>query len=209
MLDVPIYNCDGEKVDTFKVDEKLLGETVNAPLLKQAVVAYHANRRQGSASTRSRGMVSGSTKKMFKQKGTGRARRGPIRTPVVRGGGHTFAKTPHSFRKRMPQKMRQAALRTAILAKILGEDLLIVDQLAFDVPKTKQMAEVVRNLKINRSCLLALAERDLNVVKSGRNLPDLTIRTAGELNAFDVATRQKMLVTSDAMKAILAKEDAA
>ena len=209
MLDVPIYNCDGEKVDTFKVDEKLLGETVNAPLLKQAVVAYHANRRQGSAATRGRGMVRGSTKKMFKQKGTGRARRGPIRTPVMRGGGHAFAKTPHSFRKRMPQKMRQAALRTAILAKILGEDLLIVDQLAFEAPKTKQMAEVVRNLKINRSCLLALAQRDVNVVKSGRNLPDLTIRVAEELNAFDVATRQKMLVTSDAMKAILAREETA
>ena len=206
MLDVPIYNCDGKKVDTFKVDEKLLGSTVNAPLLKQAVVAYHANRRQGSAATRSRGMVQGSTKKVFKQKGTGRARRGPARTPVLKGGGHTFAKKPHSYRKRMPKKMRWAALKSAILAKILGEDLLIVDQLKFDVPQTKQMAQVARNLKVNRSCLVTLADRDPTVVLSSRNIPDLTVCIAEELNAFDVATRQKMLVTSDAMKAILSRE---
>ncbi|MHC4179839.1 MAG: 50S ribosomal protein L4 [Planctomycetota bacterium] len=206
MLDIPVYNTDGEKVDTMKVDERLLGSTVNAPLLKQAIVGYHANRRQGTVATKGRGMVAGSTRKMFKQKGTGRARRGPRRTPVVRGGGHTFAKVPRSFRQNMPKKMRRAALKSAVLAKILGEDLLIVDALGFDAPKTSQMASVVKNLKINRSCLLTLADRDANVYLSSRNIPDLTIRIAAELNAFDVATRQKMLITADAMKALLGEE---
>ena len=205
MFDVPVYNQTGKQVETFSVDPALLGTTVNVALLKQAIVAYHANRRQGTSATKSRGMVAGSTKKLFKQKGTGRARRGAARTPVVKGGGHTFAKRTRDFRQRMPKKMRQAALKSALLAKIIGEDLLIIDGLSFDAPKTKQMAAIVENLKINRSCLLTLAERNSNVFLSSRNLPDLTICIAEELNAFDVATRQKMLITKDALTALLDK----
>jgi len=188
------------------VDERVFGSTVNAPLLKQAIVAYHANKRRGTAATKSRGMVVGSTRKIFRQKGTGRARRGAVRTPMLRGGGHTFAKTPHSFRKTLPRKMRRVALKTAILAKILGEDLMVIDGLSFSAPKTRQMARIVKNLRIDRSCLLALAERDSNVYLSSRNIGDLTVRIAAELNAFDVATRQKMLVTTEAMKALIDRE---
>ncbi len=207
MLKVPVYNTDGEKIDTMKVDERAFGATVNAPLLKQAIVAYHANKRRGTASTRSRAMVVGSTRKIFRQKGTGRARRGAIRTPMLRGGGNTFAKRHRSFRQTLPRKMRRAALKTAILAKILGEDLMVLDGLSIAEPKTKEMAGIVKNLKINRSCLLTLAERDGNVYLSCRNLADITVCIAEELNAFDVATRQKMLVTSEAMKALIGRED--
>jgi large subunit ribosomal protein L4 len=207
MLSVPVYNTDGKKVDTMTVDERVFGSTVNAPLLKQAVVAYHANKRRGTAATKSRGMVVGSTRKMFRQKGTGRARRGAVRTPVLRGGGHTFAKTPHSFRKTLPRKMRRAALKTAILAKILGDDLMVIDGLSLSAPKTKEMARIVKNLKINRSCLVTLAERDSDVYLSSRNIGDLTVRIAAELNAFDVVARQKMLVTTEAMKALIGRED--
>ena len=206
MLEVPVYNTDGKKVDTMTVDERVFGSTVNAPLLKQAIVAYHANKRRGTAATKSRGMVVGSTRKIFRQKGTGRARRGAVRTPMLRGGGHTFAKTPHSFRKTLPRKMRRVALKTAILAKILGEDLMVIDGLSFSAPKTRQMARIVKNLRIDRSCLLALAERDSNVYLSSRNIGDLTVRIAAELNAFDVATRQKMLATTEAMKALIDRE---
>ena len=204
MLEVPVYNRDGKKIDTLQVDEDLLGSTVNAPLLKQVIVGYHANRRQGTAATRSRGMVAGSTRKMFKQKGTGQARRGPIRTPLLRGGGRTFAKRPHSYGKGLPKKMRRAALKSAILAKILGSDLLVIDQLSFDAPKTKEMAQIVRNLKINRTCLVTVAQADDNVFRSSRNIPDLTVCVVANLNAFDVATRQKMLVTAEAMQTLLA-----
>jgi len=207
MLEVPVYNTDGKKVDTMTVDERVFGSTVNAPLLKQAIVAYHANKRRGTAATKSRGMVVGSTRKIFAQKGTGRARRGAVRTPMLRGGGHTFAKAPHSFRKTLPRKMRHGALKTAILAKILGEDLMVIDGLSLSTPKTREMARIVKNLKIDRSCLLALAERDSNVYLSSRNIGDLTVRIAAELNAFDVATRQKMLVTTEAMKALIGGED--
>ena len=205
MLEVPVYNTSGEKVETLKIDEGRFGSRVNVALLKQAIVAYHANRRQRSATTKGRSQVVGSTRKLFRQKGTGNARRGPLRTGKVRGGGVTFAKTPGTYRKGLPRKMRRGALNSAILAKILGEDLLVVEGLTIAEPRTKFVAEVLANLKINRSCLLTLAERDEVLYKSARNIPDVTIRPVEEINAFDVATRQKMLLTREAMDVLLGR----
>lgn len=207
MLEVPVYNMDGERIETLSIDENVFGATVNAPLLKQAVVAYHANRRRGTAATKSRGMVKGSTRKLFSQKGTGNARRGSIRTNILRGGGVAFAKRPRDFGKRMPRKMRLAARDTAILAKILGNDLAVIDGLVCEEPKTRRMARLLKDLKINRSCLLATDGRDENIYLSSRNLPDLTVRPAGDLNAFDIATRLKMLVTREAMQTLMGGGD--
>ena len=209
MVEVPIYNTSGQKVDTFKVEESLLGGRVNVALLKQAIVIYHANRRQGTVRTKNRADVSGSTRKLYKQKGTGNARRGNIRTNVMRGGGMAFGKRPRDFRRPFPKKMRKAALDSALLAKILGGDMLVVQGLAADAPKTKMMVQLLKNLQINRSCLLTLADRDRNLYLSARNHPDLTVMVAQELNAFDVATRQKMLVTAEAMKLIMNREASA
>jgi large subunit ribosomal protein L4 len=206
MKEVPVYNTSGEKIDTLKIDESVFGRTVNVSLVKQAVVAYQANRRQGTVATRSRGQVAGSTRKLFRQKGTGNARRGQRRTNVLKGGGVAFAKQTRNFRKKMPRKMRKAALASAILAKVLGQDLLVVDGLSFDQPGTREMAAVLQNLRINRSCLLALAQRDSNVYLSSRNIADLTVRITAELNAAEVATRQKMLVTREAMDDLMARE---
>jgi large subunit ribosomal protein L4 len=206
MVEVPVYNTSGQKVDTWKVEESLLGGRVNVALLKQAIVIYHANRRQGTVRTKSRADVEGSTKKLFKQKGTGNARRGNIRTNVMRGGGMAFAKRPRDFRKPLPKKMRKAALDSALLAKILGGDMMVVQGLAAEAPKTKLMAKLLKDLQINRSCLLTLADRDRNLYLSARNHPDLTVMIAQDLNAFDVATRQKMLVTAEAMKLIMDRE---
>jgi len=206
MLEVPVYNPAGEKIDTIEVDEGRFGGQVNVPLLKQAVVAYHANRRRGTASTRSRGMVVGSTRKLYRQKGTGYARRGQLRTVVMRGGGVAFAKKPHSFRKKMPKKMRRAALGSALLAKMLGGDLLVLDGLGLDVPKTKELAAVIESLGVHRRCLLTLAERDANIHLSSRNLADVTVCIVEELNAFDVVTRPKMIVTRQAMDRLIGQE---
>ena len=206
MLAVPVFTMQGEQTGEMEIDPALLGVRVRPQLMKQAIVAYHANRRQGAAATKSRGQVAGSTKKMFRQKGTGYARRGSRRTNILRGGGMAFGKKPRSFRKKLPRNMRKAALASAILAKMLGEDLLVIDGLRMDAPKTADLARLLRALEINRSCLLALHDRDPNVYLSSRNLPDLTVRTTAELNAFDVAMRRKMLVTSEAMQAWLAPE---
>jgi len=207
MLDVAVYNTEGEQIGTLQVDEEAFGGSVNVDLIKQAVVTYHANRRQGTAANKNRSMVSGTTAKAFRQKGTGRARRGDMKTNLLRGGGVAFRKEPRSFRKRFPRKMRRRALRSAILAKMLASDLMVVDGLSMDEPGTKRMAGVLKNLGIHRSCLLALAKQDRNIYLSSRNLPDLTVRVMADLNAFDVATRQKMLVTSEAMEALTGGEN--
>ena len=206
MFEVPVYNTDGKQIDTFKVSGEVFGERVNVDLVKQAVVTYHANRRQGSAKTKGRGDVAATGKKMYRQKGTGNARHGTCSVNLMRGGGNAFAKQPRNFNKRFPQKMRRAALRSAILAKILGRDICIVDGLSIAEPKTARMAELMKKLEINRSCLLALSQRDDNVYLSSRNIQDLTVRITEELNAYDVATRQKMVVTSEAMKALCGQE---
>lgn len=203
MLEVAVYNTSGEQIETLEVDEAIFGSTVNVSLVKQAVVAYHANRRRGTAATRSRGVVDGSGHKMYRQKGTGNARRGNIRTNIMRGGGVAFAKVPHSFRKGLPRKMRKAALKSAILAKLLGNDLLVVQGLKMDAPRTAEMARLLDNLEIRRSCLLAVAQPDENVYLSSRNIPHLAVRVSADLNAYDVAIRQKMLVTAQAMRALM------
>jgi len=206
MFEVPVYNTAGEKVRTIQIADDRFGTAVNAALLKQAVVAYHANKRQGSAHVKSRNEVEGSTRKLYRQKGTGNARRGAIRTPIMRGGGRAFGKAPRDFRQVLPRKMRKAALNSAILAKIMGDDLLVVEGLKLDAPKTKTVAGVLAKLNISRSCLLALAGYDEVLFKSARNIPAVMVREARELNAFEVATRQKMLVTAEAMDVLLGKQ---
>jgi large subunit ribosomal protein L4 len=208
MLEVQVYNTDGQKVDTLQVDEALFGGTVNISLLKQAIVTARANRRQGTVKTKSRGDVEGSTKKLFAQKHTGNARRGPIRTNVMKGGGMAFAKRPRDYRKAFPKSMRKAALQSAILAKLLGNDLMVVQGLKVEKPKTKYMAGVLKALQVNRRCLLTLAQRDPSLYLSSRNISDVTVRIASELCAFDVANNPQMIVTSEAMQALLNPEAA-
>ncbi len=203
MLEVPVYDMQGKEVEKLSVDEAAFGGEVNIPLLKQAVVAYHTNTHQGSAATRSRGMVSGSTRKMFRQKGTGSARRGGRRTNVLRGGGVAFAKVPHRVRHTMTKKMRARALDSAILAKMLGEDLVVVQGLKLDAPRTKTIVAMLEKLNVDRSFVLTLAARDDAVYRSTRNIPKSAVRTLSELNAFEVAKRQKMVVSREAMDTLL------
>lgn len=206
MLELPVYNTSGEKVSTLQVDEGRFGGEVNISLLKQAIVTYHANRRQGTVQTKGRGDVEGSTRKLFRQKGTGNARRGNIRTNVMRGGGMAFAKRNRDYRKGFPQKMRKAALNSALLAKMIGNDVMVVQGLKAETPKTKLMTTLLKNLKIERSCLLALAVGDSNLYLSSRNIPSLSVCVAKDLNAFDIMTRQTLLVTDDAMQALIGQE---
>src|SRR5437773_7537455 len=142
MIEVPVYNQSGSKIDTIKVDEAKLGGTVRKNLLKQALVMYHANQRQGTVRTLARGEVAGSTKKMFRQKGTGNARTGGIRNPIKKGGGHAKHKLPKDWRQAMPKKARRAATESAILAKLQSNDVKVVDAITLEAAKTKQVAQV-------------------------------------------------------------------
>jgi len=208
MIDLSVYNRDGQQVDSLKVDELLLGGSVRYPLLKQAIVMYHANKRVGTAATKSRGMVAGSTKKLFRQKGTGSARVGNIRTGKRVGGGVTFAKVRRDFGKRMPKKQRKLARDSAILAKLLSNDVVVINELKFDKPKTGDFASVLRNLKIERSCLVTISSIDVNLYKSARNIPKVIVMPVAELNAGDICNHRKMLITYEAFLSLLNKDKA-
>lgn len=209
MIEVAVYNMAGEQVDSLSLDEAAFGTTVRLPLLKQALVMYQSNRRQGSARTRSRGMIAGSTRKIFRQKGTGRARMGPIRNPIRRGGGRTFAKLARSFRKDLPVKARRVARDSAILAKLQSQNLVVLDELRIAQPKTKDMVAVLKALKLERSCVLALSGNDSNVLKSGRNIPGLEITTVAQLNALDICSKRKMLCTRQAIQMLAGAKETA
>jgi large subunit ribosomal protein L4 len=203
MIELAIYNKEGKQVDQIQIDESLLGRRVRPALLKQAIVMYQANQRQGTVATRSRGMVEGSTRKLYKQKGTGNARMGPIRAPQRKGGGMAFAKSPRDFRQSMPQKQRQLARNSAILGKIQSHDAIVIDQLNFEAPKTKEFATILGNLKIDRTCLVALEDYNQNVYKSLRNIPGIDAVRVDQLNAGDICKRRKLLFTRAAIESLL------
>jgi len=208
MIDLSVYNRDGQEVESLKVDEWAFGGSVRYPLLKQAIVMYHANKRVGTAATKGRSMVAGSSRKLFRQKGTGSARVGNIRTGKRVGGGVTFAKVRRDFGKRMPKKQRKLARDSAILAKLLSNDVVVVDELKFDKPKTKDFASVLRNLKIERSCLVTISSIDVNLYKSARNIPKVIVMPVAELNAGDICNHRKMLITYEAFLSLLNKDKA-
>ena len=201
-----VYNTDGQEVESLKVDEAVFGGSVRYPLLKQAIVMYHANKRVGTAANKGRSMVAGSSRKVFRQKGTGNARIGNIRTGKRVGGGVTFAKSPRDFGKRMPKKQRRLARDSAILAKLLSNNVVVVDGLNFEKPKTKDFIGVLNNLKIERSCLVTINSADVNLYKSAKNVPKVAVMPVGELNAGDICNYRKMLFTKEAFLSVLNRD---
>ena len=167
---------------------------------------HHANKRVGTAVNKGRSMVSGSTKKLFRQKGTGFARAGNARTGKRVGGGVTFAKTVRDFSKRMPKKQRRLARDSAILAKLLNNNIVVLDELGFDKPKTKDFVGLLNNLKIQRSCLVTISDYDENLYKSARNIPKVSIMPVAELNAGDICSCHKMLFLKEAFLSLLNKD---
>lgn len=208
MIDLAVYNTDGQEVESLKVDEAAFGGSVRYTLLKQAIVMYHANKRVGTAATKSRGMVAGSSRKLFRQKGTGNARVGNIRTGKRVGGGVTFAKSLRDFGKRMPKKQRRLARDSAILAKLLSNNVVVVDGLNFEKPKTKDFIGILNNLKIERSCLVTISSEDVNLCKSANNIPRVAVIPVDELNAGDICNHRKMLFTKEAFLAVLNRDQA-
>jgi large subunit ribosomal protein L4 len=196
-------NIEGKEVGKFPVDEALLGTTVRPALLKQAFVRHHANQRQGTVVTKDRGEIEGSTKKLYAQKGTGNARRGNIRTSVMKGGGVTFGKRPRDYRQGMPLKQRRLARNNAILAKILSGELKLLETLTFAAPKTKEVAKVLKTLGADRSVLIATQGIDRNIYLGGRNIAKAVIKPALDVNAYDVASTRTMVITKAAFEDLL------
>ncbi|MEM8873089.1 MAG: 50S ribosomal protein L4 [Planctomycetota bacterium] len=199
MISVPVYNLTtGEEVEKIDIDPAKLGSEVNKPLLKQALVMYHANKRQGTVQTKARGQVSGSTKKLFRQKGTGNARMGPKRNPIRRGGGHAMNKKPRDFSHDMPKKQRRLASRNALLAKLEAGDVKVVADVSISEPKTKVMAGAFKALELNRRTLVARTEdefKDPNFSRATRNLADARLTTVRQLNAGDLLNNRYLLIS--------------
>jgi large subunit ribosomal protein L4 len=203
MIEVPVYNQQGAELEKIQVDEAKLGGTVRAALLKQAVVMYHANQRQGTVQTQARGEVAGSTRKLFRQKGTGNARTGGIRNPIKVGGGHAKQKRPKDWRLAMPKKMRTLARNSALLAKLQANDVTVVDKLALEQPKTKVVAGIYKALKLDRSVLVALAGRDEAIERAARNIARTTLTTVSQLNAWDLLKNRKLLITKEGLQQLV------
>jgi large subunit ribosomal protein L4 len=206
MMSLPVYNRSGAEVGTYEIDPAELAPRINKQLLHDVVVMYQTNRRQGSAKSKTRSEVVGSTGKMYRQKGTGRARAGSRRSPIRRGGGHTFPKRPKDWSYRLPKKAVRLATRMALASRIADEEVTLIDELSFDQPRTREMAEILKALNVAGTRLLvAVAEYDVNVHKSIRNLAEVSVLPVGELNALEVLRPRRLLMTRAALDAFREK----
>lgn len=205
MIELPIYDREGKQVDSMKIDEASLGSEVRPTLLKQAYVMSHSNRRQGSARTKSRGMVDGSTRKIYRQKGTGNARMGTVRTNIRKGGGVTFAKTRkhEHFRKSMPKKMRQLANRNAMLSKLVDGEVKCIIDLDFETPRTRDFKAILDAVGIDRSCLVAVDSENRNAAVSARNLKHVDTIRVEQLNVFELLNHRYLVVDKASMESFL------
>ncbi|MCH7724860.1 MAG: 50S ribosomal protein L4 [Planctomycetes bacterium] len=203
MASLPVYDRSGKEVGTYEIEPAEIAPRINKQLLHDVVVMYQANKRQGTARTRSRAEVVGSTDKMYRQKGTGRARAGSRKSPIRRGGGHTFAKRPRDYSYRLPKKALRAATRMAIASRIRDKEVVVIDDLSFDEPRTRDMAQVISALGLAGSTTLITTENyDANVYKSARNIERVSVSPVADLNALSVLSPQRMLVTKAALDAI-------
>lgn len=200
MASFVIHDVSGAEVGSYEFDPAELAASINKQLLHDVVVMYQANRRVGTVRTKSRSDVVGSTKKLYRQKGTGRARAGSRRTPIRRGGGHTFAKRPRDFGYRLPKKAVKAATKMALRSKFDDNEVVILDSLEVSEVKTKPIAKVVEAVGLaGETALLAIPEYDRQLWLSARNIPDLKVSPVFELNAYDLLRQHRLIITKDAL----------
>lgn len=190
----------GKKVGEIKLDESLFDYNVNKAVLHQAVVMYGANKRSGTASTKTRKNVSGGGKKPWRQKGTGRARTGSIRNPIWRGGGIVFGPHPRDYSYNIPSGIKKVALKSSLNVKLADEALHVLDKVELGEPKTKLFQKVLDNLKIKTSALVILDKVDENIKRATRNIPLLTVKRDRDANAMDVLSHTKLIITESALK---------
>ena len=200
MLTLSVYNRQGEATGTVEIDPVEFGGAVNKQLLHDVVLMYLANQRAGTHSTLRRGEVAGSTKKLFRQKGTGNARVGTRRTNKRRGGGTAKGPKPRDYEYHLPKKAVRAATRMAILSKFQDQEALVIDDLSLPEIKTKQMATILQSLKLaDTTCLIGTAGLDDNVFKSARNIRGVEVLPAGQFNAYTVLKQKRLLLTRAAL----------
>jgi len=202
MPKVAVFNIDGQQVGDIELKDEVFGVQVNEPLLHQAVQVYLANQRQGTQSAKTRAEVRGGGRKPWRQKGTGRARHGSIRSPQWTGGGVVFAPKPRDYSQKLPKKMRRQAMLSALSLKAKGNEIIVLDELKIEKPKTKLIDDMLKNLNVEKKALIVLKDSDQAVEKSVRNLPGAKMTLAGTLNVYDILKYDTFVITKQAVEAV-------
>jgi len=202
MPKVALYNVKGEKIGDIELKDDVFGVEINETAMHDVVVMQLANRRMGTADTKTRAEVSGGGKKPWRQKGTGRARAGSTRSPIWRTGGIVFGPHPRSYKYTMPKKIRRIAMKSALSSKVQNGNIIVLDELSLQQPKTKDIAAILSNLNIDKKALVVTAGVDTNVVKSARNIPGVTPAFASGLNVYDILNHDKLVITKDAVSKV-------
>ncbi len=201
-MQVSVYNTEGAIVGQLDLDEGVFGIAMNEAVVHQAVVRQQANARQGTSNTKTRAEVAGSSRKLYRQKHTGRARAGNLRSPLRRHGGITFGPRPRSYRQAMPKKMRRLAIRCVLSDKLSNGELKVISGLKMNEPKTKQLVAILQALQADRSSLIALPSPDSNAVRSADNLKHTKVVEARLLNVLDLVSYRNLIMTTEAVRAI-------
>ena len=203
MFNLPVLNSDGKEIESIKLDEKVFSDKIFTPSIYQVIKQFRANQRGGHAATKTRGEVRGGGKKPWKQKGTGRARVGSIRSPLWRHGGVVFGPHPRDFSYSIPKKIKTVALKNVLSAKALESRLIVLDDLAIAEPKTKAIAAVLKNLKIyknDKRVLLLVSKVDPALKRACKNINNLTLELPGKINTYEVLVADKVITTISALK---------
>jgi len=201
-VQLSVYNVRGEVVEQIEVSEDVFAVPFNEAVVHQSVVRQSANKRQGNASTKTRGEVAGSTRKLYRQKHTGRARQGHIRSPLQRGGGVVFGPHPRCYRQSIPRKMRRLALRCVLSSKVREGEIKVIDDLHLEMPKTKEMVDILSALGADSSALIITAQSDPNVVKASHNLAGIKVLPSPLVNVLDLLSYKTLLATIAAVRNI-------
>ncbi len=204
MIELPVHDRTGAVVGSVVINEADFGGEVRREVLRQAILMYEAARRVGTASTKTRGQVKSSHRKPWRQKGTGRARAGFRGSPIWRGGGVVFGPHPRDYRFKMPRKAVWRATASAYLAKLQDGEVVAIDQLVAEEPKTREMAATLKNLGIERTCLVVIEHHDTKIWKSARNIPGISVKPVAEVNAHDLVRHRQLLITRAALEALVA-----
>ena len=202
MANVSVYNMEGKEVGTIELNDAIFGVEVNEHLVHMAVVQQLANNRQGTQKAKTRSEVSGGGRKPWRQKGTGHARQGSTRSPQWTGGGVVFAPVPRDYSFKLNKKEKRAALKSVLTNSVKENKLIVVDELKFDEIKTKNFANVLKNLKVDSKALVVIEDNNANVVKSAKNIPDVKTAMAEAINVYDVLDAKQLVLTKGAVAKI-------
>ncbi|ANF98384.1 50S ribosomal protein L4 [Paenibacillus bovis] len=202
MPKVALYSIDGSQVGEIELSDSVFGIEPNTSVLHDAVVMQRASLRQGTHKVKGRSEVRGGGRKPWKQKGTGRARQGSIRSPQWKGGGVVFGPTPRSYAFKLPKKVRRLAIKSALSSKVVANEIIVLDTLTLNSPKTKEFAAILNNLKVDRKALIVASEYDNNVALSARNIPGVKFVAADGVNVLDVLVHDKLILTKEAVQKV-------